>query len=108
MELSLPEKIVIVRKRLGETQETFGERFQVRKLTVNHWESGTATPKHEHLNLLNLLFRDVLGEEDESTVESATYQLILPFDKPVNIDVRLSPNRATNVRCAVQISRRVS
>lgn len=107
VQLSIPEKIVIVRRRLGETQEKFGERFRVRKLTVNQWETDVATPKHEHLTILNGLFQRILGEEDESKIETAAYQLLLPFDQPVNIDLRMSPNTAETLRVAVEIRRKV-
>ena len=44
LQLTTAEKIVITRKRLGETQEKFGGRFLVKKLTVAQWESGECDP----------------------------------------------------------------
>ncbi|WP_024406446.1 helix-turn-helix domain-containing protein [Streptococcus suis] len=38
-------RIQSIRKKLGETMETFGERFQVGKGTVNNWEKGRSIPK---------------------------------------------------------------
>jgi hypothetical protein len=85
----------------------FGARFNVKKLTVSKWESGEFTPKHEHLALLNSLFQQVLGEEDDPNVETAAYQLLLPFDQSVNVDFRVSPHSAESVRLAVAVRRRV-
>ncbi|MGT2742992.1 helix-turn-helix domain-containing protein [Streptococcus plurextorum] len=38
-------RIKSIRKKLGETMETFGERFHVGKGTVNNWEKGRSIPK---------------------------------------------------------------
>ena len=108
LRLTIAEKIAVSRRRLDETQEVFGTRFNVKKLTVSQWESGESAPKRKHLAVLNELFKQVLGEEDQSKVETAAYQLLLPFDQPVNIDFRVSPNTAESVRLAVEIRRKVS
>jgi transcriptional regulator with XRE-family HTH domain len=108
LELTIAEKIVITRKRLEETQEIFGARFSVKKLTVNQWESGASTPTQQHLDRLKELFQVVLGEQDGSQLEIAAYQLLLPFDQPVNIDFHVAPHSAQGVRLAVEIRRKVS
>jgi transcriptional regulator with XRE-family HTH domain len=108
-ELSYAEKIFLVRKRLGQTQEEFARRFNVQKLAVTQWESGGAEPRDErHRALLVQLFRDVLHEEDDSTFETAAYQLNLPFDEPIKVDFRVLPIGPGRVRLGVQIKRRAS
>ncbi len=107
IQLTLAEKISITRKRLEDTQEEFGRRFNVKQLTVSQWEAG-ASPNQDNLALLNTLFQQVLGEDDEDKVETAIHQLLLPFDQPVNIDFRISPGTAEKaVRCSLQIKRKV-
>jgi DNA-binding transcriptional regulator YiaG len=105
LQLNIAEKIVIVRKRLHETQEVFGARFNVKKLTVNQWEGGASTPTHARLALLKKLFQEVLGEEDESQFKTPAYQLLLPFDEPIKLDFCVSSHSAD--RFAVEIRRRV-
>lgn len=107
LQLSMAEKIVLVRRRLGQTQEKFGERFNVKQLTVTHWEKGTFAPTGEHLAQMTRLFQDVLGEEDESQFETAAQQLLLPFDQPVKIEFHVSRLGPDRVRFGVQIRRRV-
>jgi transcriptional regulator with XRE-family HTH domain len=108
LRLNTPEKIVVTRKRLGETQEKFGERFSVKKLTVTQWERGESDPTPEHLALLRALFQEVLGEEDESQFETAAYQLMLPFDEPVKIEFSLSPLGPERVRFGLEVRRKAS
>lgn len=106
--LTIPEKIMIVRRRLGESQQVFGERFKVKQLTVTQWERGEFNPRPEHLSALNEIFRDMLGEEDDSKTETAAFQLLLPFDQPVQMDLRVFPSSAKAVRCAIEIKRKIS
>jgi DNA-binding XRE family transcriptional regulator len=107
LDLKIAEKIVITRRRLAETQKTFGERFNVKKLTVNKWESGESVPDREHATQLTKLFQDVLGEEDDSKVEIDNVQRLLPFDEPVNLEFRLSPVSADKIRLNLEIKRKV-
>jgi transcriptional regulator with XRE-family HTH domain len=106
LELTIAEKIALTRRRLGETQEAFADRFNVQPLAVNKWESGESTPRGERGAALNQLFQTVLHEGSESQMESAAYQLLLPFDEPVKIDLRISPHSSDRVRFAVEIRRR--
>lgn len=46
-------RIQSIRKQLGETMETFGERFNVGKGTVNNWEKGRSIPKKPTLLLIS-------------------------------------------------------
>jgi transcriptional regulator with XRE-family HTH domain len=108
IQLTIAERVVLVRRRLDETQEKFGLRFDVKKLTVNQWESGGSIPTQEHQVRLKKLFQEVLEEEDESEFESAAYQLLLPFDQPVRIDFRVSSATTDRVRVSVGLRRKVS
>jgi transcriptional regulator with XRE-family HTH domain len=108
IELNLAEKIAVTRGRLRETQETFAARFGVRALAVTNWENGKSEPKKKHRPALDQLFRSVLDEEDDSEFESASYQLQLPFDEPVKIDIRFSPLAADRVRLGMQIRRKLA
>lgn len=100
--ISLAEKIKRHRQSLGESQERFGERFGVQRLTVGNWERGT-TPNGKHLTALN---RQLDGQAEEQG-ESLTYQLLLPFDRPINLELRVSPQRADTIHLEVQLKRNV-
>ena len=105
--LTIAEKIALTRKRLEENQDTFGERFKVKKLTVHQWEDGVYEPSPEHLPLMHKLFLEVL-KDDESELETSTQQLFLPFGAPVKIDFRISPHSADRVRFDVEVRRKIS
>jgi transcriptional regulator with XRE-family HTH domain len=106
VQLNTAEKIVLTRKRLGETQDEFGERFKVKKLTVHQWERGAYEPSAEHLPLMRKLFLEILTDDD-SEFETSTQQLFLPFGAPVKIDFRISPHSADRVRFDVEVRRKV-
>ena len=50
----------------------------------------------------------VLEKEDESQVETASYQRLLPFDQPVKIDFRILPQSSDRLRFGVEIKRKAS
>ncbi len=104
--ITLAEKILIVRNRLGETQRVFGERFGVTRFAVKAWESGSFTPKPQHYAKLKQMFVQVFGDEDEDTYESVNYQLILPFADPVKLEFRVLPHSERNVRFTIEGKRR--
>jgi transcriptional regulator with XRE-family HTH domain len=107
VKLTIAEKIALTRKRLRETQDKFGDRFKVKKLTVHQWEGGAYEPAPEHLPLMHKLFLEVL-KDDESEFETSTQQLFLPFGAPVKIDFRISPHSADRVRFDVEVRRKIS
>lgn len=105
--LSLSEKIVLLRRRLNQTQEGFGDRFQVKPLTVNQWEKGASIPAQEHLSVLTGLFQSILNEEDEANIETDTYERLLLTDQPVRMELSVSPRGPDRVRLALEIRRRI-
>lgn len=83
------------RRKLGLNQEQYGKRFEVNRITVSRWEAGTATPAGDHMTRL-------LGEiqaSDSETIETNedTYQLLLPLDRLVGLELRISPGKADGV-----------
>lgn len=102
--ISLAEKILLTRHRLGEEQKDFGKRFDVKRWMVNQWERGKALPKSEHLAKLQELFRSILGDEEETQVKRVTYQLLLPFE----LDFRMSPHGADKMNFTLQVKRKAS
>jgi len=107
LQLTLGERIALVRGRLNETQETFGDRFSVKPLTVNQWEKGRSNPAKEHFEILKTLFREILKEDDEGEVETDTYQRLLPFNQSVKIDFHVSPHGPDRVQLDVSVQRKV-
>jgi len=108
VELTLGEKIAVLRSRLKETQEAFGGRFHVKPLTVNQWEKGRSAPAQEHADLIKGLFRDHLQEEDEGELEIQKYEGPLPFGQAVQVNFRISPQSEKRCRLSVEVKRKVS
>ena len=102
--LTLAEKILVSRNRLGEDQKTFGKRFGVSRYAVKDWERGATQPRH--LEKLREIFAQMLGDEDEESHESVEYQLILPFDEALKLELRVQPQSETAVRLGLVGGRR--
>ena len=67
--MTLPEKLGLLRRGAGWTQEELAERCLVSRQSVSKWEAGVAQPELEKLLLLSELFRvpvDVLVRDEQS------------------------------------------
>jgi transcriptional regulator with XRE-family HTH domain len=105
---NLGQKVRHYRRSLGESQEKFGARFGVTRLTVSSWEKGTK-PNSDHLPMLT----EQLKDGEEALGEGVTCQLRLPFESPVDFEVKVSPlkvspQKADTIHFEVQITRKVS
>jgi transcriptional regulator with XRE-family HTH domain len=87
------------RRRLGHTQEELAQRIGVTRPAVNRWETKGIIPTGEHITRL----AEYLSTGPESQDESHTYQLVLPFDQPINLELRVSPHRADAIHFRVQL-----
>ena len=52
----LAEKIALLRRRSGLSQEELAEQMQVSRQSVSKWESGTSIPDLEKILRLSALF----------------------------------------------------
>ncbi len=55
------------------------------------------TKLHDHLGVL------IGTQEDNSSRSESVYQLTLPFDQVINLEVRVGPKRADAVQIQVQL-----
>lgn len=97
-------RIIRCRKKIGWTQFTAAEKMGVQRTSLSRWENGHEMPSGENMTKL----RDVLGvpigsNEDLDAPEPTTYQLLLPFDRPIGIELKVAPQRADTVQFQVQL-----
>lgn len=76
--MKLSEKIMLLRKRNGYSQEELSEKFDVSRQSISKWETGDSTPEVTKLPLIAKLF-DVsvdwlLSEDDFSALEQEPQQ----------------------------------
>jgi transcriptional regulator with XRE-family HTH domain len=98
----LPQRIKRYRRSRGESQETFGKRFGVQRLTVTNWEKGTQPNSNHRPQLIQLL-----GDKEEAEGEGTTYQFLLPFDQPINLELRVSAQKADTIHFEARLRRKV-
>jgi len=103
--LTFSEKILLARNRLKEGQKAFGERFGVSRFAVKDWEKGKE-PSIDHRTKLLPLISQMLGEEGGDVFEKVAYQLVLPFNEPVQVEFRILPKSETSVGFAIEAKKR--
>ena len=69
--MKLEEKLIILRKQHGLTQNNVAEKIGVSRQAISRWESGVASPTIENLKCLSSLYGvsidTLLNEQVEST-----------------------------------------
>ena len=57
MKMILSEKIIMLRKKYGWSQEELAERLDISRQSVSKWETGTSDPSTSNLIALAKLFK---------------------------------------------------
>ena len=75
--MTLSEKLIVLRKENGWSQEDFAEKLYVSRQAISRWENGTALPDTQNLLMISKLFNvsaDYLLNDDfeEPTVTHTT------------------------------------
>src|SRR5260370_591648 len=102
-ELGFSDRILNYRKSHGESQTAFGSRFGVSRLTVSNWEMGSEPHRKRYSEVIRFL-EDAAKEDPKAS----GYQLLLPFDPPFEIELKISPQMANVIRIEVHLKRQVS
>ena len=55
--MNLSEKLIVLRKENGWSQEEFAEKLEVSRQAVSRWENGTALPDAQNILRISKLFR---------------------------------------------------
>jgi transcriptional regulator with XRE-family HTH domain len=97
--LNYGQRIRAHRRKMGHTQENLAERIGVTRPAVNRWEKRGTMPTGKHMDKLV----EYLNTDPGSQNERHTYQLELPFDQPINIELRISPQRAESIHFLVKL-----
>ena len=82
-------KIRECRRHLGWSQIEAAKRMNVQRTSLNRWENGHEMPRGENMTKLHdhLNVPIGMGIAEETTM----YQLLLPFDKPIGVELRMAP-----------------
>lgn len=79
--MTLPEKIVSLRKARGWSQEDFAEKLNISRQAISRWENGTALPDAQNILQISKLFEvttdyllndDYESDRDIPAVKTAT------------------------------------
>lgn len=85
--MKISEKIIILRKRMGYSQEDLANELDISRQSVYKWESGVAVPELSKVKkiakLFNISFDKLLDDEIDITVESVVVE-----KTPVSINIK--------------------
>lgn len=101
------ERVKAHRRRTGQTQQALATKLGVSRLAVINWEKGVWPGKN-----LTLLTEELRTTEQQGTgapfepSELLAYQLILPFDEPISVSLRVGPRTAGSLHFEVRFERK--
>ena len=91
--LELGQKITKYRKRLGWNVTEAAKIMKVQRTSLSRWEHGHEMPSGDNLTKLHDHLSMPIGIEEGAPLASvgleAGYQLVLPFDQPANLELRV-------------------
>jgi transcriptional regulator with XRE-family HTH domain len=88
--MKLPDKIILLRKKNGWSQEDFAEKLNVSRQAISRWENGTALPDAQNVLQISKLFNvttdyllndDYESDRDIPIVQTATQETEDLFSK---------------------------
>lgn len=98
------EKLKMLRKESGLTQEELAEKLNVSRQAITKWESGDGTPDIENLKQISILFNtriDELVKEDKNVTiqkeENYSYIEELEIDHTKHFDINISKINVLNI-----------
>ena len=99
------QRIRDYRRRRGWTQTHAAVVMGVQRTSLNRWEQGREMPSGRNMAKLCDHLRIPIGtsEDVDAPSEGRTYQLLLPFDQPLELELKVSPKRADTVQFQVQL-----
>ena len=88
--MKLPDKIILLRKKNGWSQEDFAEKLNVSRQAISRWENGTALPDAQNVLQISKLFHvttdyllndDYKSDSDIPAVQTASKETAELFSK---------------------------
>ena len=82
--MTLADKIILLRKRQGLSQEELAERMDVTRQAVSKWESGQSAPDLERVLLLSRIFEVTTDQliKDDMELDPPAAQAAGEFSVP--------------------------
>ena len=94
--MKLPDKIILLRKKNGWSQEDFAEKLNVSRQAISRWENGTALPDAQNVLQISKLFHvttdyllndDYKSDSDIPAVQTASKETAELFSKKKKLHV---------------------
>ena len=87
--MSLGEKILELRKKIGLSQEQLGERVNVTRQTISNWELGETAPNPEQLKLLSQIFCISIDELLNNDISHVIVERVSNTEKLAGIVIKI-------------------
>lgn len=87
--MSLGNKILELRKKMGLSQEQLGEKVNVTRQTISNWELGETAPNPEQLKLLSHIFHISVDELLDNDISHVLVERVSNTEKLAGIVIKI-------------------
>ena len=87
--MSLGNKILELRKKIGLSQEQLGEKVNVTRQTISNWELGETAPNPEQLKLLSQIFHISVDELLDNDISHVLVERVSNTEKLAGIVIKI-------------------
>ena len=87
--MSLGNKILELRKKMGLSQEQLGEKVNVTRQTISNWELGETAPNPEQLKLLSKIFQISIDELLDNDISPVLVEKVSNTEKLAGIVIKI-------------------
>lgn len=86
--MSLGNKILELRKKMGLSQEQLGEKVNVTRQTISNWELGETAPNPEQLKLLSQIFHISVDELLDNDISHVLVERVSNTEKLAGMGIK--------------------
>ena len=87
--MSLGNRILELRKKMGLSQEQLGEKVNVTRQTISNWELGETAPNPEQLKLLSQIFHISVDELLDNDISHVLVERVSNTEKLAGIVIKI-------------------
>jgi transcriptional regulator with XRE-family HTH domain len=99
------QRIRHYRRQKGWSQAQAATEMGVQRTSLNRWEKGREMPCGANMTKLRDHLNMPIGSNEgpEAPDNGQVYQLLLPFEQPIDLELRVTPKRADAVQFEVRL-----
>jgi transcriptional regulator with XRE-family HTH domain len=99
------QRIRRYRKKKGWSIKELATVMHVQRTSLSRWENGHEMPCGQNMTKLRDHLQMPIGTSEDAIapIDDRTYQFLLPFDPPIDLELKVTPKRPDIVQFQVQL-----